>query len=723
MLKDDANIVKFYTFRDLFGDAEYLTIGVEARPNDLDIFEAQTIKLIDEITKMLEGHEYVTKVSSLSNYQYIHDRDGILATENLFPEVDRNRYSETHLSAAREVIEGETLALNSLITEDFKNTRIVARTEYIESENSHKIQVSKDLYSFLKQKKYFSEGYKIRLGGSAIIAERFETFSKRDSSLLIPLVFSTMCLLLWVLFGSLLACILPWVLIISSVVILKAIQLLVGFPMTVVNSALTPTLMIIGMGASIHLITEFFSLRGKGLTPINATKGTINNLFKPIFFTALTTSIGFGALSVTELVPVRQYAFLSALGSLIILTISLTMFLPLLSFFPFKPKEDEMIFIQRKIEFFIGKIALFTFKRQKIISFISMGVVIFCLVTVPKISVDSNIFNYFKSDSWIKQDMRYFDKLYKTGGVEIVIDSGDQDGIKDPKFLSLIESYELFLNALPETGKPISVLMTLKQIRQAFNGDNQAFFVLPDSSAMTAQLLLLYSNSGPDDDLSDRVDFDRRFLRVSLPIKNLSAKEFDIFFNDLKKNSNLLFPSLKIDFTGPLVLYNAQEVYVNKGLKESFALALFLIALSFLFLFKSFKYGLVALFPSVLPILSVGGLTIFMGISLDLGTVIVGAMCMGIAVDDAIHVLSRYIRAKESGLTTMEAIDQAVSTSGKAVIFTSIILVCGFSTMLFASLVPTMLFGLFVALIMILAVLGDLLLLPALLFVLERRNI
>ena len=176
---------------------------------------------------------------------------------------------------------------------------------------------------------------------------------------------------------------------------------------------------------------------------------------------------------------------------------------------------------------------------------------------------------------------------------------------------------------------------------------------------------------------------------------------------------------MKIDYTGPLVLYNAQETYINNGLKQSFAIALLMIGLSFFILFRSVKYGLIALFPSVLPILIVGGLTIFMGLSLDLGTVIVGAMCMGIAVDDAIHVMSRYIRYKNKGFSTFNSIDLAIKESGKAVIFTSFILIFGFSVMLFASLVPTVLFGVFVALIMVFALLGDLLVVPALLFIFD----
>ena len=168
------------------------------------------------------------------------------------------------------------------------------------------------------------------------------------------------------------------------------------------------------------------------------------------------------------------------------------------------------------------------------------------------------------------------------------------------------------------------------------------------------------------------------------------------------------------------MLNNAQETYINSGLKTSFSLALLMVGACFFILFKSFKYGFIALFPSIIPILMVGALTVFVGVSLDLGTVVVGAMCMGIAVDDAIHVMARYISYKRLGFNTYQSVGWAVRESGRPVIFTSLILVLGFVAMLFASLIPTILFGVFAALIMALALLGDLLVLPALLFILDR---
>ena len=721
MLKDDPNIVRFEKFRDLFGDAEYLSIGITARPTDPDVFVSKTIAVIDEISSMLEEHEFVTKVSSISNYQYTHSANGSLATDYLFDEPSSLKDEGPELALAREIMINETLAHERLITKDLQNTRILVRTEYIRNENNHKIKISNDIYEFLIEKNYEADGYKIRLGGGAIIAERFEYLSKRDSAILNPLVAFIMCLIIYNLFGSFLVCFLPWVLIGTSIVVVSGLQAWLQFPKTVVNGALIPTLMIIGMGVSVHILSEFFQSRRGGVSPLIASRITIENLLKPIFFTALTTAIGFCALAVTELLPVKQYAVLAAFGSLVIFFVSLTFLVSVISYLPLFVNKREFLKTNSLIIELTRVLPSLAKKYRRIIMFLAIGSVLFCALTVPKISVDSNIFNYFKSNNWINQDMRYFDEIYKFSGIELVIDSGETDGVKEPDFLKRVETLEGYLNSLEKTGKVNSAIEFLKKLRQSFNYGDNNFFILPDNSEMAAQLLLLYENSGPEDDLSDLIDFENQYLRLSLPIQNSSATEFAEFYDFIRERVAEQFPDLSVQYTGPMVLYNAQEVYINNGLRQSFSFALLMIGFSFFLLFKSIKYGVIALFPSVLPILIVGGSTIFLGISLDLGTIIVGAMCMGIAVDDAIHVMARYLKYKELKYSTRRSVDLAVKESGKAVIFTSLILVFGFSAMLFASLVPTILFGVFAAMILGLALLGDLFVLPALLFIFDNN--
>ena len=174
--------------------------------------------------------------------------------------------------------------------------------------------------------------------------------------------------------------------------------------------------------------------------------------------------------------------------------------------------------------------------------------------------------------------------------------------------------------------------------------------------------------------------------------------------------------------TGGMALRTAQDVYAAEGMSRSFGTALLVVSLFFFILFRSFKYGVLSLIPSVLPILLTGGVAGLLGVYLDLNTMLVGAMTMGIAVDDSIHVMSRYLAAKESGHSTHQAITRAINESGRAVIFSSAVLILGFSVFCLASFTTIIYVGLFGSIIMFLALLGDLLLLPAILFWIEGED-
>lgn len=720
-LPNDPSLLAFNRLTDLFGDSEYLSIGLQARAQDKDVFEVDTIHLIDSLTQMLEEHEVVTQVRSLSKYQYTHNDDGILATDDLFEEPDAVTFQD--LADARLIMMNETLALDTLISKDFMQVRLLARTEYRAGDNSHKVQIVSDLVNFIKDQGFEQQGYQIHLAGVPVIGERFETLTKDDMAWINPTMALVMLIILFITFRSVTGTLIPWLVIGFSIVSVSGIQAYLGWPFTAVNSALVPTLIIIGMGVSVHVLVEFYHFRGNGLAPKEAAYETITHLFQPVLFTALTTSIGFIALAITELLPVKQYAYLAAMGPLIIFLVAMTSLPALLSFIPWLPKKTQTAFKQDLVGRLTQGIPAFTFNYRLPIVLIGGAALLFSLFFVSKIKVDSNFITYFKQDSWITQDMHYFDKHFKgISNLEVMVDSGIEDGIKEPEFLRRIESLQDYLEHLPVAGNTNSLLDFLKQIRQAVSDDNPDFFILPDSAQMTAQLLLLYENSGPDEDLSDLKDFDQRHLRLTVPVINMPASQMTALLMQIEQELATNYGDLNVEITGPMVMYNVQNRYINEGMFNSFSIALLLIGLSFFVLFRSVKYGLIALVPSIVPILMAGGVVTLMGISLDLGTMIVGAMTMGIAVDDAIHVVSRYLLARSQGASVHQAVDRAMNESGRAVVFTSVILVVGFSVMLLGSFIPYINTGLFSAIIMGLALVGDLIVLPALLFMIDGKK-
>ena len=725
-LEHDPNLIAFDRLLETFGDPEYLIVGIPARADDKDIFSKDAIKIIDELSDFLENNRHVTQVRSLSNYQYTHDDDGMMATDDLFDDIEN--LSENDLIAARRVMQKETLPIGRLITADFRHTQILARTEYKKGENSHKVELTQELLAFIKQQNYKAAGFEIKLSGIPVIGERFETLTQNDMAWINPVMGVIMIAILFIIFRSFFATVTPIFLILAVMVLVTSLQGLFNWPFTAVNSALIPTVIILAMGTSVHVLVEFFQYRAAGQTPQQAAQSTVINLFYPIFFTCLTTAVGFYALSVTELSPVRQFALLAGIAPLIIFILTNTLLPALLSYISWLPRNIENFSKTNEpktgyLAKLLRTLPIWTQANRKAIAITGVVVSLFSAWSVTQITVDANIVNYFKKDSWANKDLHYFNDTFKgISNLEVIIDSGEEGGVKSPEFLQRVESLQNWLGNIEEAGRPISVLDFYKQINQSLNENNPNYFALPTSRPMAAQFLLSYENTGPNEDLSDMVDYYRQVLRIQLPIINMDATKMMDVLTHIEDHIASHYSDLNIELTGTLVMNNAQNHYVNNGMFKSFGIAILVIGICFLVLFRSLKYGVIALIPSIVPVLLTGGLVSFAGVAIDLGTMIVGAMTIGIAVDDSIHIMSRYLQYRKQGKSTREAIDGAMQSAGRAVILTSIILISGFSVMLLGSFVSYIYVGLFSAIIMGLALAGDLIFMPALLYLFDNSE-
>jgi len=719
-LNNDKSLIDYKNLIERFGDPEYLSIGISKHTQDKDIFSENTIKLVDSLTSFLEDQATVTQVRSLTKYQYIHTNNGILSTDYLFTDIDAISGKPDILNKARSIMKNEKLALGKLLTKDFHHTRIVARTEYHPENNTHNVELVNRLREYIYQQGFENRGYKIHLSGTPVINERFETLTKRDSSWINPLMTVIMIIILAIIFRTVTATLTPWLIIGATIAITTGIQATLHWPITPLSSVLIPTMIVIGLGSCVHILFKFYKFQKTGLEATEAAKSVIACLFMPITFTSITTAAGFAALSITELVPVRQFALLASIGTIVILLLSLTTLPALLSLIPSRKKfknNNSTGYLDRLADF----IPAFTARFGKIITIVGFVIAIIGTISITQIRVDSNMLNFFKQDNWVNQDLRYFEQHYRgTTNIEITIDSGAKGGIKDPAILSSINSLQNYLENLAETGRTTSALDFLKQISQALHDGNPNSFILPDSRELAAQYLLLYENSGPDEDLSDLKDFHERFLRIIVPVINMDASDMAGLLQDIRRTIDTRYSNLNVEISGPVVMSNVQNTYINNGMVRAFSIAILIIACCMFILFRSIKYGFIALIPSVIPVILTGGIIAILGIPINLATMIIGAMTIGITVDDSIHVLSRYLLAKKEGSSVYDAISTAIKDSGLAVIITSIILVTGFSIMVLGSFIPYIHTGLFAAMIMALALAGDLIFIPAILFLLDK---
>ena len=714
----DPALLEYDNLIELFGDNEYLVVGFEAASSETDIFNADTLRDIARVSDFLEYHEYVTQLRSITNFQFIHAIDDDLRTDYLIDDVEDLIGDTDAVANTKNILNNETLALDTLITRDFRHTRVAARVEYSGETSEAKVKLVQDLYRFVEEENLSSDSYILHLSGYALAQERFETVSAEDIAVLIPAMVVLMVLILFFSFRSLWATIAPWLVIACGILLVQEIQGYLGIPHTTVDSgALAPTLIIIGIGISVHVLLEFFHYMHNGFDGVEAARSTIINLWRPAFFTAITTAAGFFALSITKILPVREFAFLGAIGSITLFLFSFTVLPAALSFMKKIPANTNRVLDEGFISKITQKVPDFTLRNRNRILLGGLAALLFSIWNIPNIVIDSNYVTLFKESSQTRQDIEYFDEVYRgMMNLDIILDSGEEEGVKDPDFLVQLDEIQSWLQQRETLGPINSMVDYLKEINQALNGDDSEFYRLPSSSEMTAQYLLLYESSGANEDLSDIKDFDNRYARLVVPVMNMQASELQAELNSIEAYLDENYPHLQAVVTGTMALLTVQDTYISEGMALSFFVALAVITLFFIILFKSVKYGLLSIIPSVLPIVLAGSFAGWLGILLDQSAVIVFAMTMGIAVDDAIHVMSRYLLAKGEGASTKQSIARAMSESGRAVVFSSIVLVFGFSILCFASFTTIIYVGLFGAIIMTLALVGDLVVLPAILY-------
>ena len=714
----DPTLLEYDKLIELFGDNEYLIVGFEASSSETDIFNADTLRDIARVSDFLEYHEYVTQLRSLTNFQFIHGDGDDLRTDYLIEDIEDLLDDAAAIANTKNILNNETLALDTLISRDFRHTRVAARVEYTNETSEAKVQLVQDLYRFVAEESLSSDSYILHLSGYPLAQERFETVSAEDIAVLIPVMVGLMVLILFFSFRSLWATIAPWLVIACGILLVQEIQSYLGIPHSTVDSgALAPTLIIIGIGITVHILLEFFNYMHAGLNGVEAAHSTIIKIWRPAFFTAITTAAGFFALSITKILPIREFAFLGAIGSIILFLFALTVLPAVLSFMKKIPANTNRVLDAGFISKLTQKVPDFTLRNRNRILLGGLAALLFSIWNIPNIVIDSNYVTLFKESSQTRQDIEYFDDVYRgMMNLDIILDSGEEEGIKDPVFLGQLDEIENWLLQRETLGPINSIGDYLKEINQALNGDNAEFYRLPSSREMTAQLLLLYESSGANEDLSDIKDFENRRTRLVVPVVNMQASVMQAELESIEAYLSENYPQLEAVVTGTMALYTVQDTYISEGMALSFLIALGVITIFFIVLFKSVKYGLLSIIPSVLPIVLAGSFAGWLGISLDQSAVIVFAMTMGIAVDDAIHVMSRYLLAKSEGASTKQSIARAMNESGRAVVFSSIVLVFGFSVLCFASFTTIIYVGLFGSIIMTLALVGDLVVLPAILY-------
>ena len=714
--EEDAKILTDYdSFRSVFGNDEAVTVLIT---DEKGIFNKKTLHVIDEITQELWTTKYIARVDSITNYQYVHadieDPDEVIV-EDFIDEIDT--LDESALQERARIAVGEDIIINKIISKDTKTTMIAARLIPKSGDDPMAALVITEAVDKILEK-YKDSGLIFHKGGSPYLNKTFITLGQHDAATFTPLVLVISMILLWIIFKRASGMLLSISVVIFTFIIVLSVQVLLGYKMNNFTANIPVFVVAIGIADAMHLFWIYLIGRRKGLDNHEAIHYSVHKNFLPVLLTSLTTAIGFASLGISHVVPIKTLGIATANAALLAFILTILFVPAVLAIINPKVKDKEI-----KGEDHVSPIAIkyanFIVKNDKTLLYASLIIVAFISFGLLHVEVDSNTVRYFDKTVDFRKTVEFSQE--HLGGpmvYEVVVDSKRKDGIKDSEFMKTVDKFtEEFKAKYPAVRHTNSLVNVVKNFNKVLDNSK----TIPQNSELIAQYLLLYSLSLPQGmEINDMMDVDEQFLRVTCTM-DIVDTSLDLEMIEWAQRwwDNTKY-SARVD--GQTAMFAHMQKDVTDTLLNSIGLAIGLVSLMMLLIFRSIKMIPLFIIPNVLPIVLVVGVMGWLGITIDMGVAISGAIIIGVAVDDTIHFLIKYREARGRGQNLKESLSYVFSYAGSAIIFTTVVLSAAFLIFMFSHFAPNVNFGVVTAIALMIAVLVDLVMLPALLSIVDAKE-
>ena len=642
---------------------------------------------------------------------------------------------------------------NFVISEDGKTSGIIVYIkqsqilENIESKSKEQIenykdQIKKQNHQNILEIRQVIQSYgdvgKIYLGGIPMIADDMMTFIKSDIVVFGIGVLLFIVATLWFVFRKLIWIIVPISSCVVSVVIMTGLLGLLGWKVTVISSNFIALMLILTMAMNIHMSTRFLQLKKDypSKNSLEIISLTTRKMFWPIFYTVLTTILAFLSLIFSEIKPIIDFGWMMTFGLITSFIITFTL-LP--TFLSFAPSDNISLKKEQNSKFttFLGSLSI---SKKNLIFSVTGIVIILSVVGISKLEVENSFINYFNKNTEIYKGMKLIDEeLGGTTPLEVILkfpkkdkekksteddefeDWGDENDKNDDKYwftkdkIDKIASVHNYLDSLPEIGKVLSFSSIIDVATQLNN----------NKPLGTLEMGVLYSKIPEsikteiiDPYLSIENDEARISLRIIDSQENLRRNDLINKINfDLKDKIGL--EESEYQLAGVLILFNNLLQSLFKSQILTLGLVMIGIFIMFLILFRNIKLSLIGVVPNFIAAFFILGIIGLLEIPLDMMTITIAAITIGIAVDNSIHYIYRFKEEFNKIKDYNKTLQLCHSTVGVAILNTSITIVFGFSILVLSKFIPTIYFGMFTGLAMLLAMISVLTLLPALILIIK----
>ena len=711
-LDGDNNLELYFATQETFGSDESLVISYSVKDGTI-LSKDQIISLRslrDDLLE-LEGVNSVVSILDVSLFQ-----SPPLSLVELASEVYTIDNGKADQSLISKEFKNSPLYSNNLVSADLKTTALLIPL----ANDDPRIIIDDEVLRLLIEKiRLTMDAYRdeatLYLGGVPMIRNDVIDFIKSDLVVFSLAVILTMTIMLTILFRKI-----RWVLIPITISVIGALFMTglissIGWKVTVISSNFFSLLLVMTLSVIIHLVVRYREISNQNLDQNNSEtiRQTLNQMIRPCLYTVITTIAAFASLTASHVQPVIDFGLMMSIGvtvAFVLSFIGFAIFMMLLK----QPKSSQ----ESKKSFALKKLALVADKKGKSIILSFIVVALISTFGLSKLSVENSFINYFKKDTEIYQGLNFIDKeLGGTIPLEIVFNDLASAYWADASLREDFHGIHNYLEQIPSIGKVLSIDTFMQVLKEANNGKTPNGF-----------LLTLGKNNMPDfaksqvlkPHISDVTDQIRIVARVKETMNGLERNQLIL---DIKKSliENFYFDEDDFYFTGTFSLYNnlLQSLFSSQ-IKTIFTVFSIIFVL-FVIVFRSISVALIAVIPNTLPSLIILGLMGLIGIPLDIMTITIAAIAIGIGIDNAIHYISRFKTELLVDGDFVSSMYRAHNSIGVSMFYTAATVAIGFVVLILSHFIPSIYFGIFMAIAMLSAVIVNLTLLPKLLITFKPR--
>lgn len=714
--KEFPQLVAHEEMQKLFNKNDNVSIIVV--PKDGQVFDQESLALIKELTDEAWQTPFSTRIDSITNYQHTFAEEDDLIVEDLVLELDD--ITPEVIARTKQVATTEPALVNRLVSPDGQAAVVNITVQLPDKFNTtaeviEVTEYARALTDKFKEKYDSADFYHT---GVILMNYSFATEGQKDMSTLVPLMFLMVLIMLIVLLRSISATVITLFVIIATIAITMGLAGWLSYFLSTGTINVPIVVMTLAVADCVHIIasTQFFMRKGKSKN--DAIQAAMDLNLMPIFITSATTAVGFLTLVFSESPVLADFGELSAIGVMIAFALSVTTMPALMRLLPMKVK------VQGEESSTMEKLGYWVVAQYKPLFWGIGAMMIGSAFLLPLNQINDEATKYFSPATEFRQSVDKQEELLSgMSSINWALYSDQENGINDPVFTNTIAGFSQWLSEQPEVDHVATISDTIKRLNQNMNQGQEDFYQIPDQRELTAQYLLMYEMSLPYGlDLNNQLNIDKSATRMVTTLKNLGSKEYvdleERAFAWMKQHA----PDVRVTASGPTLMFSHIGEKNMSSMIFSMSIALVIISAILLFALRSVRLGLISLVPNIGPAVMGFGLWALISGEINLGLSVVVSMTLGIIVDDSVHFLSKYKRAKDEGRDTEEAIVYAFSNVGRALMITTAVLVVGFMMLTMSSFRMNSDMGLATSIIIVSALFVDFFFLPAFLKMADSKK-